>query len=517
MPLASGARQDFLPAPEFPPGLPWLNVSRPLTLEDLRGKAVILDFWTYGCINCLHVAEELRALEDELGNRVAIISVHSPKFDNERSLDTLRRNVLRYGLRHPVVQDEEQLLMKAYGARAWPTVAVIDLEGRYVGRLVGEGVGERLRPYLTRLLERQAGVIDERPLPLALEADAASTSGLVGPGKVTADGDRVAISDTLHHRVVVTDPAGKVLQLFGDGHPGLVDGAAADARFRSPQGLLLRDGQLYVADAGNHAIRVIDLEQGRVSTLAGTGEIGKRPRFTGEGDGRQLDLRSPWALAGDDKYLYIAMAGSHQIWRLDLTNGRLGVFAGSGREGLVDGDPAVATFSQPSGLCISGRSLYVIDAEASAVRRVSLDGGDVTTLVGTGLFDFGMKDGPFSQALLQHPADVVALGGGRLLVADAYNQALRVLDLKDETVATLWGEGAPGGGPREPLRLNEPSGLALLPEGSGVLVADTNNDRLLRFDPKTGDLSEWVLTWPTAPATRGNTRDSADQDVSVGR
>jgi len=463
---------------------------------------VILDFWTYGCINCLHVAEELKELEEEFGDHLVVIGVHTPKFDNEKDLRTLKRNVLRYDLRHPVVQDEDALLMAAYAAPAWPTLSVIDPEGRYLARTTGEGKIELLRELIERVLEVHAGSLDDEPLPLVLEQLPEDEALLAGPGKVAANGTWVAISDTLNHRVVVADPTGQVKAVCGDGDAGFEDGAFASAKFKSPQGLATDGDRIYVADAGNHAVRLIDMETRRVSTIAGTGEKSLYPRFSGDGDARALSLRSPWALAREGEHLYIAMAGSHQIWRLDLTDGRMGPWAGSGREGIDDGPLARASFSQPSGLALSGRMLYVADAEASAIRRIDLDAGEVATLVGEGLFEFGDRDGSFDQAQLQHPSGILVEAPASLMIADTYNHKLKRLDMKDAVVSSLLGDGKPGDetGDAGLVRLNEPSGLALL-EGQ-LLIADTNNDRLVLFDPRTSEAVEWPLTWPAAQQTR---------------
>ncbi|MEN8176770.1 MAG: thioredoxin-like domain-containing protein, partial [Pseudomonadota bacterium] len=323
-------------APDFPKDLPWLNVARPLSLDDLRGKVVVLDFWTYGCINCLHVAEDLKALEERFGDRLAVIGVHTPKFDNERSTEMLRRNILRYDVRHPVVQDEDYLLMRLYGARAWPTLAVIDPQGHYLGSVAGEGHGRLLETVISEQIEKHADHLDADPLPLALEQLAGG--GLAGPGKVAAANGVVAISDTLHHRVVIAGNDGRVRGIFGSGEAGYRDGAAQSARFRSPQGLLVEGDRVYVADAGNHSIRLIDLDTGWVTTIAGTGAVGRSVTAVNSGDARATPMRSPWALARDGNLLFIAMAGSHQIWVLDLSKGGIATFAGTGREGLDDGD-----------------------------------------------------------------------------------------------------------------------------------------------------------------------------------
>ena len=478
-------------APEFPDGLDWLNVARPLTLEDLRGKVVILDFWTYGCVNCLHVAEELKTLEERFGSRLVVIGVHSPKFDNERNLETLRHRVVRLDRRHPVINDVEWLLMSDYGARAWPTLVLIDPLGGVVGRVAGEGHTRLLAREIQSLLERYADVLDPTPLPLDLEQDRLANSLLAAPGKVAANDKRVAISDTLHNRIVIARSDGRILWTIGDGQPGLVDGRFGEARFSSPQGVFLSGDRLFVADAGNHAVRLVDLATRKVSTLAGTGRIGHA--LGSESDARKAELRSPWDLVLDGDWLYIAMAGTHQIWRLDLAIGEIAPWAGSGREGINDGPLEQATFSQPSGLALAGRHLYVADAEASAVRVIDLEHGQVRTLAGKGLFSFGDQDGSFEQALLQHTSGIAA-DGDTLFVADTYNHKLKRMDLKTGRVTTLAGDGMPGRGMGAAIsaRLNEPGGVAVA--GDRIYITDTNNDRILVYERAARILREWELT-----------------------
>jgi DNA-binding beta-propeller fold protein YncE len=304
----------------------------------------------------------------------------------------------------------------------------------------------------------------------------------------------VAVSDTLNHRVVIADQSGEVMFVYG-GEEGFNDGARAEARFRSPQGVLVDGGRVYVADAGNHAVRMIDIGNNTVSTLAGTGQVGRRLDFAAAANARGVDLRSPWALALNGASLYIAMAGSHQVWVLDLSTGRLSVFAGTGREGIDDGPARQATFSQPSGLALAGRALFVVDAEASALRRIDLETARVDTLVGTGLFDFGETDGLFEVAQLQHPGGIAVLGDGSLLIADTYNHKVRRVDLSERRVTTVAGSGKAGAsvGAAVKTLLNEPSGITV--SGDLVLVADTNNDRLLRYDTDGDSFAEWILEW----------------------
>ncbi len=477
-----------VPAPEFPVELPWLNVEKAVRMSDLRGKVVILDFWTYGCINCIHVIEDLKRLEEKYRHHLVVIGVHTPKFDNEKNLETLRRVLVRYNRVHPVIHDTEFELMKRYGARAWPTLFVLDPEGGVVGKVTGEGHHRLLDRVVGELIEAYAGELNDAPLALLSETDKLTGSELAFPGKIAVSDSMVAISDTLHHRIVITDHAGKLQRVVGGLEPGMIDGTAAAARFSSPQGLAFGKKRLYVADTGNHAIRAIDLVSGGVETVAGTGKMGRDE--TGGPLATRVDLRSPWdvALAGDT--LYIAMAGDHQIWRLDLSSREIGVFAGSGHEGIRDGDRHQATFSQPSGLSLHGESLYVADAESSAVRRINIAEDRVETLVGTGLHDFGDRDGDFERAQLQHPLAVATLPNGDVMVADTYNHKLKRLNLEPGSVQTLSGTGQPGmySGTGE-VMLNEPGGLAVLDRQ--ILIVDTNNHRILSYDMDRAETRIW--------------------------
>lgn len=484
-----GATAMFRGTPDeavpFPKDLGWLNVERPLSLKDLRGKVVVLDFWTYGCINCVHVMAELERLKAKYGNRLAIVAVHSPKFENEKNLETLRKIVLRYDRQSPVVQDAERKLWQRYGVWAWPTLIVLSPDSKPVARYVGEGHYEELNRLAGRLLRQHAEIVDPSPLPMALEKEALAKQLLAFPSKIAVNGERVAIADTLHHRVILASSDGAIEAIYG-GEEGFRDGAGDHARFRFPRGLAFADDRLYVADTGNHAVRRIDLETGRVETAAGTGQ--KARPSPGAHDPEETGIASPWGLLYEAPDLYIAMAGSHQIWRLDTAAGRLQHVAGSGGEGLRGGAPDRATFAQPSGLARIGDRLYVADPEGSAVRSIDLAGDRVDTLIGTGLFTFGDRDGAFSQARLQHVLGITALDEQTLLIADTYNHRIKRLDLQSARVKTIAGTGRPGSGTKA---LNEPGGIAA---GEGlVLVADTNNHRILTLEPATGELATWTL------------------------
>ena len=481
-------------APDFTGAVGWLNVKGPLSIAELKGKIVLVDFWTYCCINCMHVIPDLKKLEAKYPNELVVIGVHSAKFQNEKDLDNLRNAVRRYGIEHPVANDSGFAIWRAYDVHAWPTLVLIDPEGFVAGKVSGEGNYEMLDHSIGRLAAdfRAKGKLNESPLPqldprFTLHA-LRSTSPLLFPGKVIADekGKRLFIADSNHNRIVVADLSGKVRAVIGSGKAGLKDGNYQMAEFRGPQGMALSGETLWVADRENHALRRIDLAKKTVTTVAGTGEQGRGPG----GEGSKTGLNSPWDLVLVGGKLFIAMAGSHQIWTYDLKTGRAEPFAGSGREDIRDGAGPEAWLAQPSGLTTDGKKLYVADSEVSAVRGVWLETGAVETLVGKGLFEFGDRDGPFTEARLQHPLGV-AWRGGKLFVADTYNHRIKIFDLEKKTSSSWAGTGKPGKLDGAEPAFNEPGGLSAA--GGSLYIADTNNHVIRVADLKTGRVRTLIL------------------------
>jgi thiol-disulfide isomerase/thioredoxin len=388
MPTADGVR-----APEFPAGLSWFNTDKPLSIQGLRGKIVLLDFWTYGCINCLHIIPDLKKLEAKYGKELVVIGVHSAKFDHESKPENLKNAVMRYGLEHPVVSDKGMRIWSEYAVRAWPTLVLIDPNGRVVGKVAGEGNYDVLDRTIAKVAaeSRANKTLNETPLKVALERSKVAPTPLYFPGKVRAANGRVFIADSSHNRIVISDANGQVQHVVGNGEAAWKDGDFASASFSKPQGIAVDGEKIYVADTNNHAIRLIDLESKTVKTIAGTGKQAAW-KSTG-GIGTQAAISSPWDVLKNGNTLYIAMAGPHQIWKMDLSNRQVSVFAGSGREARTDGSRADATFAQPSGLATNGRELFVADSESSAIRAISLGESDrVRTLAGGDLFDFGDVD-----------------------------------------------------------------------------------------------------------------------------
>ncbi len=483
-----------VPAPEFPAGLDWLNVDQPLSLADLRGKVVLLDFWTYGCINCMHIIPDLMKLEEKYADELVVIGVHSAKFENEGQTENIRNVILRYELEHPVVNDNEFQIWSQYGARAWPTLVIIDPDGNVLGYHSGEGIYQPFDNIIGKMVAEfdELDRIDRTPLDLKLEEESLVDSPLLFPGKVLLDEatNRLFISDSNHNRIVVSDLKGNVLEVIGNGLAQLKDGDFESASFFRPQGLALVDGDtLYVADTENQAIRKIDLEAGQVETVAGTGEqVYTRPT---KGPAFSTPLNSPWDVLYHDGKLFIAMAGQHQIWVYTPEDGIIDGYAGSGREELEDGRLTQGGLNQPSGLATDGQLLYIADSEASAIRTADLDpDGRLETIVGTGLFDFGDVDGTGDDVRLQHPLGVV-YKDGNLYIADTYNSKIKVVDPETQESSTLLGGNEAGWRDGSEALFNEPGGLSI---GKDKLyIADTNNHVIRVADLNSKEVSTLVL------------------------
>jgi thiol-disulfide isomerase/thioredoxin/sugar lactone lactonase YvrE len=478
-------------APELR-GRRWLNTGgRDLSLAQLRGKIVLLDFWTFCCVNCLHVLDELRELEERYADVLVTVGVHSPKFLHEADPVAVDAAVERYGVHHPVLDDPQLVTWDAYAARAWPTLVVVDPRGYVVAQMSGEGHAHGLAVLVEELIAEHADVLHRGGGPYVAPPE--PETALRFPGKVIAlpredgRGGTFLVSDTAHHQLVELEAdLTTVRRRIGTGERGLVDGS--EARFAEPQGLaLLPDGDVVVADSVNHALRRVHLADGSVTTVAGTGDqLRDRVEVGGTAD----ELSTPWDVVWWDGRVVVAMAGNHQLWTWDPATGATAVLAGTTNEGLRDGAPREAFFAQPSGLATStprvggpasrhGSMLWIADAETSALRSMTAApgvGAAVTTAVGQGLFDFGHRDGEAEKALLQHPLGVAVLPDGSVAIADTYNGAVRRYDPVTRTVGTLASD------------LAEPSDL--LVDGDTLIVVESAAHRLVRVPIPASTLVE---------------------------
>ncbi|WP_062644924.1 NHL domain-containing thioredoxin family protein [Streptomyces maremycinicus] len=464
-------RRARVRAPELIGKGGWLNTGgQQYTLADLRGRIVILDFWTFCCINCLHVLDELRELEEKHRDTVVVIGVHSPKFVHEAEHGAVVDAVERYGVAHPVLDDPELATWKQYAVRAWPTLVVVDPEGYVVAQHAGEGHVHAIERLVTELEAEHAAKGTLRRGDGPYVAPEPEPTALRFPGKaLLLPSGNFLVSDTTRHQLVELARDGETaVRRIGSGARGFDDGPADTASFNEPQGLaLLDDRAVVVADTVNHALRRLDLVSGAVTTVAGTGKQWWQGSPT-SGPARGTALSSPWDVALFGDRVWIAMAGVHQLWTYDPAEDTVGVTAGTTNEGLVDGPGAEAWFAQPSGLAAApdGERLWLADSETSALRWVDREGA-VHTAVGTGLFDFGHRDGAAGQALLQHPLGVTVLPDGSVAVSDTYNHALRRYDPATDEVTTLATD------------LREPSDAVLA--GEDIVVVESARHRLTRL------------------------------------
>ncbi len=435
----------------------------------------------------MNVFPQLRKLEQKYSDTLYVVGVHSAKFNAEKSTDSVRRAILRYEIEHPVINDADFEVWQNYTVRAWPTLMFIAPDGKVIGKHEGEFPIDALDSVLENMIGEydELGQIDRSPLHFKLESEKEWERPLSFPGKVLASEHGLFVSDSNHNRIVWTDLHGNTKAVIGSGERGLKDGHANEARFHDPQGCDLDWPSLYIADTKNHAIRVVDLESLEVKTLAGTGE--QAARFHNGGNGRFVALNSPWDVFAVGEWLYIAMSGFHQIWRLNLKDRSLEPHAGNGREHITDGPLRNAELAQPSGITGDKDTLFFADSETSSIRAASIDRmGSVKTLVGLDLFTFGDVDGVGDDARLQHPIGIDIDADDTLWVADSYNNKIKRLDPRTRLCRTVFGSGEIGAadGLASAAEFYEPSGVSV--HDGKVYIADTNNHLIRVAHPASG-------------------------------
>jgi thiol-disulfide isomerase/thioredoxin len=485
----SSFRSSEVQAPDFPTHLEWLNTEKKYSLKDFKGKIVLLDFWTYCCINCMHVIPDLKKLEEKYPELV-VVGVHSAKFHNEKIKDNIKQAILRYEIEHPIVIDNDFILWRTYVVNAWPSFVLIDPQGKIVGKTAGEGIFKKIDPVIAELSKEfeKRGLLNKERIQFKLVKDTASESLLYFPGKITAhpSSKHLYLTDSNHNRIIVATPEGEIKYIIGSGEKGMADGDFKNATFFRLQGLVFdpQSNCLYVADTENHLIRKVDFSSEHVNTILGTGEQGNYTIKGGQGT--DVALNSPWDLTILGNFLYIAMAGSHQIWRMNLKTYEAQVYAGSGREDIIDGPRLKAALAQPSGITTDGENIYFADSEVSAVRKIEKD--TIETIIGVGLFDFGDIDGYYPDARLQHPIGIL-YHDGFLYVADTYNHKIKKVNAKEKKAITYIGTGKRGyrDGSAKNSPLNEPNDITFL-DGK-FYIADTNNHLIRIYDPAADKVS----------------------------
>jgi Thioredoxin-like/NHL repeat len=458
---------------EFPPGLEWVNTAQAPVAETLRGRVTLLYFWTFDCVNCLNLLADVAWLESRHHDGLCVVGVHTPRYAGQRDGAAVLKAVNRHHLRHPVASDPGFLLWQKLGVQAWPSVVLLDAQGRPAAIFTGEGHRHELDRRITDLLE-DATTQDIRiyePWPAVSRPE--PRLPLAFPSRVLATAQHLYIADTAHHRVIETTLEGNVLRQFGSGNAGYWDGRLVDCGLSSPQGLALGKDCLYIADTGNHAIRRVRLLSGDVDTVVGTGRAG-RERPSQHPDPTAVSLCAPVDVAVLNEHVYFTVAGQQQVWDLDLTRRTLDILAGSGRFGLEDGSGIYASFAQPAGIAVMAHMLIVADAGAGAIRAVRLTDRQVTTIVGAGPWEAGDAAGKRETVRLQHPQGVATDPRGLVFVADSYNSKLKAINLKSGETRSF----------SLPYQFQEPEGISSTP--GALWVANTNAHEIVRVDLGNG-------------------------------
>ena len=423
---------------------------------------------------------QLRQLELKYSRELVVIGVHSGKYHAERVTGRINDASIRLDAAHPVINDRQFRIWRSYAVSAWPTLVVVDPAGYVIGAQAGEFTAEMLFAFVEGVIDsaRAKGSLNSDPLHFQADASTTKPGILRYPGKLAIDGNRIAIADSGNHRIVIGQlinggKSAKIDGTFGTGSPGFIDGM--HGQFNYPQGLTFAGDKLYIADAGNHAIRILDLSTGELKTLAGTGHQLRTRHDRDEGA-----MSSPWDVALSGDTLFVAMAGVHQLWSVDVRTGRTRVHSGAGGEDIRDGDNQNALLAQPMGIVATGERVYFADSESNGIRWAGTsEDGVVGTIAGTGLFDFGDVDGSGDEVRLQHPQGLTIHPNGGLLVADSYNDCIKHVDPETRT-STTWVRG-----------LSEPSGISC--SATHAYVADTNSHRVMVVNLETREMAELRL------------------------
>jgi DNA-binding beta-propeller fold protein YncE len=473
-------------APELPLDLEWFNTDNALKLWELRGKKIVLlNFWRYSCIECQHVLNDIYRLKKKYANELVIIGVHSGKFAGEKDPENVYQAVLRYEIKYPVVNDIKMHIWRIYNANTWPTLFLIDPTGRIVAQHKGVGIFRAFDRTIESLIKESEknGLINRNPMHFLSDTNEPNESTLLFPSGILADEQsaKLFISDTGHNRVIIADLTGNIIDVCGSGEKGYADDSFKTARFNQPRGLAISNKKLFVADTENHCVRIVDLSGRKVSTLAGVGRQGHSLSIKGKA--ARAALNSPWDLQAVDDKLYVTMAGSHQIYSINLKSNEISLFAGTGIEDFIDGTRRKAALAQPAGISSDGRRLYFIDSQSSSIRRYDLFGEDkITTVIGSGLFQFGDHDGSGSDVLLQYPTGLT-YHYGMFFVTDTLNNKIKIIDPATATSKTFLGNGKAGSSNNPVPLFDEPADISCALDK--LYIADTNNHIIRLADIRT--------------------------------
>lgn len=469
---------------DWPDALGCVNADSVPTPADLRGRVVLLYFWSGSLIHARALLAELKPIEARFPEGLVLLGVHVPRYPAEVDDAMVLKHINRNYIRHPVLNDRQHRLYRAFGLPGLPASVLLDAHGRIHGVYPGERRADELELTIDTLIgeAREARILQLAP-PLPVRRPEPKTA-LNFPCGLAASEQRLYIADSGRNRVLESTFDGVITRRFGCGNAGLWDGVEHECGMQLPQAVCMTGDRLYVADTGNQVVRRVNLISGQVETLIGNGQLGREPRPQ-LSEARELPLSFPLGLAVAQDRLYMAMSGIHQIWSfgLGLNPAQFGVPSGSGRIGSDDGYADQASFCEPQALAVSRDTLYVLDSGSGALRSIRLADGIVNTLLPGHPHESGDADGPGGTARMQYPR-AMAFDPQRnvLWIADSYNGKLKVYSIVKRELKTL----------ALNYRFSNPGGLAV--GGGALFIADTDAHELLRLDLKTGRMARLNLS-----------------------
>lgn len=465
----------------------FINLEKPISKADLKDRVILLNFFTYDCTACIRVLPQIKELEKNLGNKLTVISIHSGKFDNQKDRNSIVKAVLRHDITHTVIDDSDLKIWNSFDVKSWPTLILIDPRGNIKKTYIGEKEAENLSDDVKKLVGKFRYGLNRNALPILLEKNKIAKRVLNFPTKIeyaknftfkAHNAPAFFIANSGQNNILVASLTGEIIMQIGAKQGGFRDGNFEEAAFNMPEGMLYDSGKLYVADSGNHAIRVVDFKNQTVKTIAGTGHKGNA--ILGENlDATDVELASPTDIEfyPSAQKIAIANSGTNQILQLDVAQHKISTLAGNGDEGIDDGKYPQNSLAQTADMAVFGGKLYFVDSESSSLRVLEKDGA-IKTLIGKGLFDFGFKNGKKNDALMQHPLGLTVDDTG-IYIVDSFNHAIRKYDVSSGELTTVLG-GKKGDAIGGNTKFDEPEGIISVLDR--FYIVDSNNNRVVALN-----------------------------------
>lgn len=470
----------------------WLNLADDLKVSDLKNRVILLDFWTYDCVNCLQVNSKIKELEQEFGSKLTVIGVHCSNFESAKNTAAVRKAVIKYDIDYPVINDQNLAICNSFKPESienieLPTAILLDYHGQVSRKYIGRNdINKHLKEDVSKLIAKYNYRLNRDLLPILLEKNKITGHVLSFPTRLEYVKDfeyngarfpAMFIANSGKNNIIISSMAGEIIATIGSLRQGFDDGDFDTASFDLPNGMVYKNHKLYVADTNNDAIRVVDFKENKVSTLI-AGEI------SNQNDSSAITLSSPTDIKfyPDADNIIIASAGNNQILQYDLTKQTSKIIAGDGQNGIKDGKYPQNSLAQTSSLAVFGQKIYFVDAKSSSLRVIDKD-GTLTTLAAKGVAES-------EKSLLEHPLSLTVDDTG-IYIADSYNNSIKKYDFSSHKINNFIGTKNSGNnlGSKGNTEFDEPNGIVSVIDK--FYIADSNNDRIVVIN--RGNLKSSIL------------------------